>query len=133
MRGKPFDLEVLCDKISKVSWEPQLRAMQKGWLAIWKQEWIFLWTGLTSHLDKNPDDKLAANIVRKLGCHGYNDYGVSITNKLYLTKGEQPWLIDWIRVQMLTCEKCGRHTGEIFVWGDEQKDLCRPCFQEVVR
>jgi hypothetical protein len=132
MRGNPLDLDVLCEKISKVRWDSHLRAMEKGWMAIWKREWIFLYEGLRSC-----EDARASNIHRKLINSVRVDADgvewVGITNKLYLTKSEQPWLIAWIEEQMLpTCDKCGKHTDKIFIWGDAgDEGFCRPCFQEV--
>jgi hypothetical protein len=98
MRGKPLDLNETIKKISAVSWEPWRRAMEKGWVDIWRREWVFLWVSL-----ENNSDPRAVNIRRKL-CGGYSQDGtkVKVRNKLYLTKAEQPWLIEWIREQ---CDK----------------------------
>jgi hypothetical protein len=66
MRGNPLDLDYLIRKIAAVDWNPSRRAMQKGWMDVWRREWEFLWTGLNHHLEENPDDKIALNLVRKL-------------------------------------------------------------------
>jgi hypothetical protein len=141
MRGNPLDLDYLIRKIAAVDWNPSRRAMQKGWMDVWRREWEFLWTGLNHHLEENPDDKIALNLVRKLCCKGmwHGEDGtlfVHYVNKLYLTKSERPWLIAWIEEQMLpVCTKCGKHTNKIFSpftgWGDsEKRDLCRACYEQ---
>jgi hypothetical protein len=125
----PLDLNVLCRKISAVSWEGSPRLMERGIIAVWRREWIFLFEGL-----KSCDDPYAINIRRKLCGHGSpDDAHMFMINKLYRSKGEQPWLIEWIRGQMPLCGNCGKPTDEIFIFGEEKNELCRPCYEGVVR
>jgi hypothetical protein len=109
MRGYPLDLNVLSRKIAAinhaayftytdkagVTHRHRRRAMDKGWMSIWRREWVFLWR----KLEGNSDPK-AVNIRRKL-CGGYtrDGNGVFFRNKLYLTKPETPWLIEWLKQQ----------------------------------
>ena len=61
---------------------------------MWRREWVFLWEKL-----KTSDSEHAANIRRKLrGGHSYDTH-IQITNKLYISKPEQPWLVEWIKQQ----------------------------------
>ncbi|SRR6266404_2140486 len=128
MRGYPLDLDVLCRKIAAVRWDRHLRAMQRGWMDVWREEWRFLWNNL-------PEGNEHADNIRRKMIGGVSEDGqfVQGRNKLYITKKEQPWLMAWLEEQMLpTCDKCGKHTDEIFIWGDAgDEGFCRPCFQEV--
>ena len=36
----PLDLEVLCKKISAVSWDRRQRSMEKGIIPVWRREWV---------------------------------------------------------------------------------------------
>jgi hypothetical protein len=127
MRGKPLDVDVLREKIAAVRYDgPYLHSMKKGWMDIWKSEWLFLIDELSSYLDNNPNDALVANLVRKLsGGH----------NKLYITRAEQPWLIAWIDEDASICTKCGKRTHTVYVVDENEplyhpRGLCEPCFQE---
>jgi hypothetical protein len=121
MRGKPLDINTLINKINNVDHRASVtytdkttgetrrhyrRAMDKGWMDLWRREWRYLWQELNAYLETNPDDKHAANIVRKLACRGswYNEKGnlcVVYSNKLYLSKAEMPWLVEWVKQQAM--------------------------------
>ena len=90
MRGYPLVLDNLCRKISGITWG-RSRRMQSGIMDIYRREWIFLYEGLESC-----DDPKADNIRRKLTGYGSHDEFIHVTNKLYISRAEQPWLVDWI-------------------------------------
>ena len=119
MRGKPLDINTLINKINAVDhrayWtytnkttgetrRHYRRAMDKGWMDLWRREWRWLWQELNASLETNPDDKHAANIVRKL-CGGIHEEDghvfVRYRNKLYLSKAEMPWLVEWVKQQAM--------------------------------
>jgi hypothetical protein len=91
MRGKPLDFHELISKIERVQWTSKtkyLPSMRNGWMYIWRREWIFLYEQLVEN--KNINDPIAAHLRHKLS-YGYN--------KLYLSKKEQPWLVNWLKQQ----------------------------------
>lgn len=149
MRGKPLDLDYLCRKIAAIDHRTHVtytdktngkeytyrrRSMDRGWMDVYRREFEFLWEGLREHLEDNPDDAHAANIVEKLACHGawVNEKGhvcVNYTNKLYLTKAEQPWLIAWIK-ELPTCDTCGKLTNTVYGMRPMSPEVCTKCWQE---
>jgi hypothetical protein len=100
MRGKPLDINTLINKINNVDHRASVtytdkdgkthtyrrRSMDKGWMDLWRREWIFLWENLPE------GNEHSDNIRRKLACRGswYNEKGnlcVVYSNKLYLSQG----------------------------------------------
>jgi len=125
-RGKPLDLDVLCGKIAAIRWEG--RPMEKGIIAIWRREWRYLFNDLVACTHPH-----GVNIRRKL-VNGYSEEHrvVFITNKLYISKPEQPWLIARIN-EGHHCHKCGVAHTDVYVWdrnGDE-KEVCLACYEEL--
>ena len=47
----PLDLEVLCKKISAVSWDRRQRSMEKGIIPVWRREWVSPYEGLRDRED----------------------------------------------------------------------------------
>jgi hypothetical protein len=90
----PLNLETLCNKIEAVNWDRSLKSMEKGIIPVWRREWVFPWENLPE------GDAHADNIRRKLVSAAYTDADgqqwIRMSNKLYISKPEQPWLIAWI-------------------------------------